>query len=45
MCVVSVCQWPRRLGFNPKLSYIPKTQKMVLGSSVFNTQHYIIGVD
>ena len=35
----SVHQWSRRLGFNPRLSQ-PKIQKIVLYTSLLNTQHY-----
>ena len=34
----SVCQWPERLGFNPRLSHT-KDSKMVL-----NTQHYKVRI-
>ena len=34
--MVIVRQWSRMLEFNP----IPKTQKMVLDTSLFNTLHY-----
>ena len=36
--MVSVCQWPGRPRFNPRLS--PKTQKMILDATLLNTQYY-----
>ena len=41
--LMSVCQWSRRPGFNPRLSHI-KTQKMVLDATLLNTQHYKVWI-
>ena len=38
--VSSVRQWSRRLGFNPRSSHTKDLKKMVLDTTLFNTQQY-----
>ena len=37
---VSVRQWPGRPGFNPRSSHTKDFKKMVLDTTLLNTQHY-----
>ena len=39
MLCVGICQWPSKAGFNPRSSHT-KDSKMVLDTSLLNTQHY-----
>ena len=43
LCFLSICQWPGDLGSIPG-PVIPKTQKMVLDTSLLNTQHYKVWI-
>ena len=40
----SIRQWPGRPGFNPRSSHT-KDSKMVLDDSLFNAQHYKVGIN
>ena len=44
LSISSVCQWSGRLGFNPRLIHTKDFKKIVLYSTLLNTQHYKVRI-